>query len=274
MNATTEKLDKFIPLDAARIRSALASQPTDFSIQVFDQLDSTNTYLMQSASQGASHATCVVAETQSAGRGRHGRNWLSSPGGSLTFSLLWHFAKPVFRLEGLSLAVGVALVRSLRELGMCDVMLKWPNDILHHFHKLSGVLIETGNGSNDSSYAVIGVGVNTQLPNEARNEISQAVTDWASIMQTPVDRNNLLVCLLANLAKLLNQFEQSGLTALRDEWLSYHAYQNKNVRLVWPDQSEIHGRVTGIADSGALILETHDGEKPFSIGEISLRAAE
>jgi BirA family transcriptional regulator, biotin operon repressor / biotin---[acetyl-CoA-carboxylase] ligase len=274
MNAATEKLEKLKPLDAKRIGAMLVSQPTDFSILIFDQLDSTSTHLLQLASQGARHATCVASETQHAGRGRHGRNWISSPGGSLTFSLLWHFAKPISRLEGLSLAVGVAMVRALREQGLADVMLKWPNDVLHHFHKLAGVLIETGNDHNGSSYAVIGIGVNIQLPNEAREKIGQAVTDWASLMQTSVDRNALLVCLLIHLSEVLKQFEQGGLTTLRDEWMSYHAYQNKNVRLRWPDNSEVHGSVNGIAENGALLLETSAGEKQFSVGEISLRAVE
>ncbi len=274
MNATIEKLEQTIALDAARISVMLASQLTDFSILLFDQLDSTNTYLMQLAAQGARHATCVACENQRAGRGRHGRNWVSSPGGSLTFSLLWRFAKPISGLEGLSLAVGVAVVRALRELGLVDVMLKWPNDVLHHFHKLSGVLIETGNVGRASSYAVIGVGVNTQLPADAREEIGQAVTDWATITQTAVDRNILLACLLIHLSAVLQQFAQSGLATLRDEWISYHAYENKNVRLVWPDRSEIQGRVAGIAENGALLLATSQGDKQFSVGEISLRATE
>jgi BirA family biotin operon repressor/biotin-[acetyl-CoA-carboxylase] ligase len=274
MNAAIEKIDNLIPLDATQIRLALAHRSADFSIQVFDQLDSTNTHLMQHVQTGASHATCVAAEVQLAGRGRHGRVWQSSPGGSLTFSLLWRFDKSLQQLEGLSLAVGVAVVHALREKGMHDAKLKWPNDILHHFHKLAGVLIESGGVANGKSYAVIGIGINLQLPDAIRDEIGQAVTDWAGIMQTSVDRNKLLAGMLLHLFEVLNQFEKNGLASLRDEWLSYHAYQNKHVRLVWPDNSEVHGRVIGIADNGALLLETSEGEKTYNVGEISLRAAD
>lgn len=274
MNAAIDKPEKTIPLNAAQISKALVNQPIHFSIQVFDQLDSTNTYLMQYAQSGARHATCVAAETQSSGRGRHGRAWQSSPGGSLTFSVLWRFNMPIVRLEGLSLAIGVALIRALRETGMREAKLKWPNDILHHFHKLAGVLIETGRDGDSNSYAVIGIGINIQLPTEIRHEIGQAVADWVGIMQTSVDRNELLAGLLHHLSEVLVQFEKGGLTSLRNEWLIYHAYQNKNVRLVWPDHSEIQGRVLGIAENGALLLQTGEGEKAFSVGEISLRAAE
>jgi BirA family transcriptional regulator, biotin operon repressor / biotin---[acetyl-CoA-carboxylase] ligase len=272
MRVTTEKISPVIPLSAERIRTALGNSTTNFPIQVFDQLDSTNTFLMQQGGERAPHATCVVAETQISGRGRHGRNWVSSLGGSLTFSLMWRFSLPMPRLEGLSLAIGVAVVRALRELGMQDAQLKWPNDVLHHFHKLAGVLIETGNESVHKSYAVIGIGINIQMPEAAREQIGQAVTDWSGVMQTSIDRNVLLSKLLCHLADVLGQFEQSGLVILRDEWVSYHAYQNKNVRLRWPDNTEVLGRVNGIAENGALLLETNVGEKSFSVGEISLRA--
>jgi BirA family biotin operon repressor/biotin-[acetyl-CoA-carboxylase] ligase len=274
MNAALEKSTLVVPLDETRIQSALAQHAADFSIQVFEQLDSTNTYLIQQAQLGASHASCVATEAQLAGRGRHGRAWQSSSGGSLTFSLLWRFDSPMRQLEGLSLAVGVALIRVLREMGLCEAKLKWPNDILHHFHKLGGVLIETGSEADNKSYAVIGIGINIQLPDAIRDEIGQAVTDWVGIMKTAIDRNELLADLLLHLSEVLKQFEKNGLASLRDEWLSYHAYQNKNVRLVWPNGAEEQGRVISIAENGALLLETSEGEKQFSVGEISLRAAE
>jgi BirA family transcriptional regulator, biotin operon repressor / biotin---[acetyl-CoA-carboxylase] ligase len=274
MIASLKKANSDASLDVTRIQSALAKQAADISIEIFDQLDSTNTYLMQLAQTGACHASCVAAESQLAGRGRHGRAWQSAPGGSLTFSLLWRFEKSLQQLEGLSLAVGVALVRALRELGVNEGKLKWPNDILHHFHKLAGVLIETGSEARGKSYAVIGVGINIQLPEVTRNKIGQAVTDWASIIQTGIDRNILLAGLLLHLSDVLNEFEKKGLMSLREEWLHYHAYQNKDVRLVWPDGSEVHGRVIGIAENGALLLATSEGEKAFSVGEISLRAAD
>lgn len=263
-----------LPLIADRVKSALAGHSTDFSIRVFDQLDSTNTYLMQLASQGARHATCVVAERQTAGRGRQGRNWISSPGGSLTFSLLWRFSRPIPFLEGISLAAGVAIVRALRALGMNEVELKWPNDILHRYHKLAGVLIESGSEPHGMSYAVIGVGINIHLTEHARSDIDQAVTDWTEIMQFPIDRNTLLIHLLANLAEVFDQFGESGLSALRQEWNDYHAYRDKDIRLVSPDRSESYGRVSGIADNGALLLATPEGEKRYNVGEISLRAAQ
>ncbi len=263
-----------VRLDASCIHEALGVLTSDFNIEILDTVDSTNTYLMRRANTHAPHATCVVAESQTAGRGRQGREWVSVPGGSLMFSLLWRYALPVSRLAGLSLGVGVAMVRALNEMGIQSVMLKWPNDLLHHHRKLAGVLIETGGESNTSSYAVIGIGMNVHLDEAARAEIAQAVTDLASVSLQPIDRNILLAALLKHLSIVLTEFEKNGLRLLRDEWMQYHAYQNKNVRISGLNQAQIQGTVIGIAEDGALLIRTEAGDIRCSVGEISLRLAE
>jgi BirA family transcriptional regulator, biotin operon repressor / biotin---[acetyl-CoA-carboxylase] ligase len=263
----------FIPLDAARIRAEMQAFTANLPIEIFDTIDSTNTYLMSRALQGAADMRCVAAEMQTAGRGRQGRPWVSVPGGSLAFSVCWQFAQPQSQLAGLSLAVGVAIVRALEQMGVPDALLKWPNDVLHHHRKLAGVLIETG-GDASSSYAVIGVGMNVHLSKHARADIDQAVTDVVSITGQAVDRNILLAKLLNEITSVLDTFSLSGLASLRDEWLRYHVYQHKNVRLKLGHNETVEGRVMGIAADGALLIATNEGEKKFSVGDISLRLAE
>jgi BirA family transcriptional regulator, biotin operon repressor / biotin---[acetyl-CoA-carboxylase] ligase len=263
----------FVPLDSARIRTEMRTSDIELPIEILNTIDSTNTYLMHRAAQSAPHGLCVVAETQTAGRGRLGRAWVSIPGGSLTFSLLWRFVQPQSRLAGLSLAVGVAIIRALQDAGIHDAMLKWPNDVLHHHRKLAGVLIETGSDAS-GSYAVIGIGINVRLSEDARADIDQAVTDLFSIALQPIDRNVLLAKLLVELSTVLDAFAKSGFESLRNEWLRYHVYQNKNVRLKLRNNEMVEGQVMGIADDGALLIATDEGEKKFSVGDVSLRLAE
>lgn len=258
-------------LDEKRIRTALGK--ADFALEIHDHLPSTNTLLMQKAQEGAGHRSCIVAETQGAGRGRRGRQWHSSLGGSLTFSLLWRFNQGVAALYGLSLAVGIALVRALHAEGATDASLKWPNDILHHHRKLAGILIELQGDVLGPSAAVIGIGLNLKLPDPLRDQVDQPVTDLASITGHDHDRNRLLGAILFHLAEVLEVFETQGFTALRDEWLRHHAFHGKAVRLSMPDGSQLEGQAVGIAEDGALLVETGQGPRRFASGEVSLRGA-
>lgn len=258
-------------LDQERIRATLGK--TDFSLELHDHLASTNTVLMRKAQEGAPHRSCIVAETQGAGRGRRGRQWHSSLGSSLTFSLLWRFNQGAAALYGLSLAVGIALVRALRAEGATDISLKWPNDILHHHRKLAGILIELQGDVLGPSAAVIGIGLNLDLPETVREQVDQPVTDLGSVTGQPYDRNRILGAVLSHLAAVLEVFETQGFAALRDEWLSHHAFHGKPVRLLLPDGSQLEGQAVGIAEDGALLVETGQGQRRFASGEISLRSA-
>ncbi|MDE3208887.1 MAG: biotin--[acetyl-CoA-carboxylase] ligase, partial [Pseudomonadota bacterium] len=134
-----------------------------YPVEIIDCLESTNTTLMLMADK-AECGTAVVAEIQTAGRGRLGRTWLAAPGLSLTFSMLWRFEAGVLALEGLSLVVGLACVTALRKLGYDDIWLKWPNDLLYGEKKVGGILIETQGDVHGPIHTVIGVGININVP--------------------------------------------------------------------------------------------------------------
>lgn len=259
-------------LDSTTISSHMGANTQYISLQILDVAESTNSLLMQSAVQGG-HAQCIVAEMQTHGRGRRGRAWHGALGGSLTFSLLWRFNLGAAQLSGLSLAVGVALVRALREMGHSAIQLKWPNDLVHGYRKLGGVLIELQGEAMGPASAVIGVGLNLRLPEQIKNEIDQAVVDLHTLKQPVVSRNVLLGAILRHLAEMLALFEARGFEVLRAEWEQAHAYHAKPVIMRMPDGAEIHGVVRGVAPDGALILETVSGERRFGSGEISLRPA-
>src|SRR5450830_798511 len=266
-------------LDRASIITALGEQQSAFNIEIHDQLESTNTYLMEKAAQNIASATCVAALLQTRDRGRRGRLWQSGVGNSLTFSLLWRFQSGAAALSGLSLAVGVALIRTLHGLGVASAQLKWPNDVLIGHQKLAGILIELQGDMDGPSAAVIGIGINLRMPQELRNCIDQPAIDLKSATQqeanptkSPTESpSELLALLLKSLSHVLQDFEQHGFANLQAEWTRYHAYQNKAVRLLLPDGREHHGVVNGVAPDGILLVNTDNGEQRFAAGEISLR---
>ena len=275
--------EPIVLLDQAAVLQAIGNQRAWFRLELHDTLESTNSYLMKQAAGNASlgqttaaHATCVATQLQTKGKGRRGRSWQAGLGASLTFSLLWRFQFGASALSGLSLAVGVALIRGLHELGLMKAQLKWPNDVLVRsqagaYDKLAGILIELQGDMEGPSAAVIGIGINLQLPEQLRKHIDQPVTDLHTALNGPVNPNVLLGLLLKHLADVLSEFERNGFESLRQEWTQYHAYQNQQVRLILPDSRELQGVVTGIAPDGVLLVNTASGEQRFSSGEISLR---
>ncbi|MCX7193858.1 MAG: biotin--[acetyl-CoA-carboxylase] ligase, partial [Proteobacteria bacterium] len=145
-------------LDADEISRHLADFATVFHIEILQQATSSNTELLRRATQGAVSGSVLAVELQTAGRGRIGRTWHSGLGNALTFSVLWRFNCGLNALSGLSLAVGVAVIRALNRFGAAGVGLKWPNDILAPHGKLGGVLIEAQGDMYGPSAVVIGIG--------------------------------------------------------------------------------------------------------------------
>lgn len=257
-------------LDKNLVLSAIGEQRKWFNLIILDEVASTNTYLMQQ--KNVAHATCVAAHIQTKGKGRRGRTWVSQLGASLTFSLVWRFQCGAAALSGLSLAVGVALMRTLASLGINQAQLKWPNDILVEGKKLAGILIELQGDLDGPSTAVIGVGINLNMPKTVIEAIDQPTTDLNTVSDHTINQNVLLGTLLKHLAEVLSRFEQFGFVGLRDEWVNYHAYHQQPVRMLLPNGTEVLGVVKNVADDGILLVETSLGLQRFSAGEISLRA--
>jgi len=263
-------------LDEHSVLNAIGEQRACFKLEIHDYLESTNTYMMKNLSNGQAHASCVAANLQTNGRGRRGRSWQAGLGASLTFSLLWRFQCGASALSGLSLAVGVALIRALHSFGIYQAQLKWPNDVLivdknQQREKLAGILIELQGDMEGPSAAVIGIGINLNLPPKIKQHIDQPATDLASVSSETINPSELLGVLLKQLADILSNFEQHGFTSIRDEWIKYHAYHQQVVRMLHPDGRETVGTVTNVADDGILLINTALGEQRFSSGEISLR---
>jgi BirA family biotin operon repressor/biotin-[acetyl-CoA-carboxylase] ligase len=261
-----------------RLEQLAAERHTTNQVQleIVDQVDSTSSELMRRSQRKDIHGIALAAEWQSSGRGRRGRPWTAVVGGSLTFSLGWQFEQGAGFLAGLSLAVGVAVLRALEAEGCTGVALKWPNDIIHRHLKLGGILIELNGDALGPSTTVIGIGLNVRLPDAVRKDITAPVTDLTKVLGKkgqPVDRNLLLARLLSELSTVLDQYAHDGFAPFAAEWQHRHAYQGKPVRLLLPDGAVVHGKVAGVDASGALVLADGPRRARFLSGEISLRRA-
>lgn len=257
-------------LDTTRITQWLG-EAAPFNLEIVDEIDSTNTLLLQRAQAGAPHASVIVAEWQRAGRGRMGRPWHAAVGGALTFSVLWRFSKGAATLAGLSLAVGLAVVRALEAFGVTGAGLKWPNDVLWRGRKIAGILIEMQGDALGPSAVVIGAGINVRLSPAMDARIDQAAADVETISGHVVDRNPLLAAVLGEFNRVLLEFERAGFQPFREDWQRRHVHQGRAVRLTLPGGVRESGVARGVADDGALLLETARGVRPFHSGDVSLR---
>lgn len=259
-------------IDADRLLALLGSAGPTFSLAVLAECESTSTLLLERARRGAASGTLLVADRQTAGRGRRGRQWLSSPAASLTFSLLWRFPGDVARLAGLSLAVGVALARALDQCGAPGVGLKWPNDVLLGGGKVAGVLIEL-ESAPASVAAVIGIGLNLQLPPAGDDDFLHPPAALAQAVDPLPERHRLLAQVMIELAAVLERFADGGFAVLRDEWQARHAWQQRPVRLLNGARVDRAGVCLGADVDGALLLRTDAGVERCFSGDVSLRSA-
>ena len=243
---------------------------TQVAVEVVAETGSTNADLLARAST-LEGPTLLVAEHQTAGRGRAGRSWLSAPGDSLTFSLAWKFDLPLQQLAGLPLAVGVALAGALAACGV-QVQLKWPNDVLKDGSKLAGVLIETQAAPGGGIWAVIGIGMNLRMPDELEERIGRSVAAAPWLAQ--MDRDELMAALLASLAAALGEFRHAGFGAFSARWNRLHAWQGRPVSIL-DNGSVLHdGLAAGVDDSGRLLLDCAEGRITVLAGDVSLRTRE
>lgn len=257
-------------LDAARIEAAVAG--SGLQVQVVDCCASTNLALRDQARRGAPCGSVLAAEWQTQGRGRQGRPWQSGVASALTFSLLWRFDRARAGLDGLSLAVGVAIARALRRRGAM-IALKWPNDLLWQGRKLGGVLIEVQGDPAGACAVVIGIGLNVRLHASERARIDQPAADLNEAGAGAMTRNDWLAAVLIELAAVLRQFEREGFAPLRDEWARLHAHAGQRVELALPSGERREGTAAGVDASGRLLLVTARGTQAVASGDVSLRAS-
>lgn len=264
-------------LDAGQIEAHLDARivPLLRGIDIHAVIASTNAYLMEIANRSQISGRVCLAEYQTAGKGRRGRAWVSPFGHNIYLSIVWHYPGGPAAIAGLSLAVGIAVVRALRKLGVDEVNLKWPNDIYWRGRKLAGILIEVSGESGGPCHAVIGLGLNVYLPGRQAETIEQA---WVDLQQIAGDeiilqRNRLVALLLNEMLPIIAGFEPAMLRNHVEEWREYDCMRGREATL-FIGQQRFDGVVRGIDDQGLLLMESGEGEiRAFASGEVSFRAS-
>jgi BirA family biotin operon repressor/biotin-[acetyl-CoA-carboxylase] ligase len=239
-------------------------------LEVFDVIDSTNSYLMQEAVNGSPSGHVCLAESQHAGRGRRGKRWISPYARNIYASVLWHFPTGPDSLAGLGLAVGVGIIRTLSQYGINDAGLKWPNDVIWNGAKLGGVLLEMTGISASNCSVVVGVGLNVTMSGSVVEEIDQSWTDIATILGDKVSRNDISASLIQNILKVLSAYETHGLEPFLAEWREHDMVTGRQVTVQLHD-SELSGVGQGIDDKGALVVKSNNAMYRFLSGEVSLQ---
>jgi len=242
----------------------LAALSTDSlaCLEILDVVDSTNRYALEH--KGAVPFACL-AEYQTAGRGRQGRQWISPYASGLCLSIKQGYSALNEPLAGLNIALAVTVARVLHSLGASEVGLKWPNDVWWRGHKLGGLLLETRQGKD----IVIGIGINVKIPSDTEG-ISQAWVDLQTVLGQPVSRNTLAAMLIDQCLQTFKLYPKVGLTAFREDWLHFDLSYGQPVTFKISPDSVVTGTGCGIDDKGALLLQVGNQRQAYVSGTLVL----
>ena len=260
-------------LDECVLRQSLDTAVDHVStLEIALSCDSTNRVLIHRSRDFRIHGSALFAEQQTQGRGRLGRAWVSPFGHNIYLSLGWHFANGARALQGLSLAVGVAVADAIKACTGLDAQLKWPNDIYLEGKKCGGILIDmTGDPAGDTA-VVIGVGLNVGMPVDQAAEIDQPWCDIRAVASQPVSRSELAGRLLAELVTLAMDYERTGFMSWHARWSERDYLLGKPVAI--DSLVKVEGVGAGINDEGALLIRTSAGLEAVFGGEATLRKSE
>lgn len=239
-----------------------------WSLRVHETIDSTNAEALRCIAEGEAAPFLVLAEQQTAGRGRRGRQWVSPFAENLYYSLVLRVEGGMRQLEGLSLVVGLAVMRTLQAFGLDGAGLKWPNDLLVGERKIAGILLELVGDPADVCHVVLGIGINVNM--QSNDQVDQQWTSMRRESGVSIDRNRLVAQLNQQLQHELARHRRYGFAAFQEEWEHANLWQGRKVSLI-AGNSRIDGVVLGVDGQGALRLDVEGVEKSFSAGELSLR---
>jgi BirA family biotin operon repressor/biotin-[acetyl-CoA-carboxylase] ligase len=239
-------------------------------ITLLNEINSTNNYIFAQLKSTLQSRMIVLAEYQSAGKGRRGRSWYSPFGTNIYLSMHHQFNKDPSELSGLSLATGVAIVKALEKYGVYHLKLKWPNDVLWQGRKLSGILVEMTAESHAKTNAVIGIGLNIRVAKKTLDQ-QQNWVDVAEILAAQPARNQIIALILNEMTQMIHDFEKYGFLYFKNDWQALHDFHQQKITIQTHSQ-HLHGRVVGINDQGELlIIDEFDQLRNLMHGEISIR---
>ena len=255
-------------IDPAELQQGLNCRRFGARIHSFDSIDSTNTHARALATDGAAEGTVVVAEKQTAGRGRLGRSWLANPGENLTFSVILRPKIPPDQVNLLPLAMAVAVTRAVREVTSLPVCCKWPNDLLLQGKKLAGILMESALGPNGFEFVVVGIGINVNQ-RAFPETLHPRATSLALYAGHVIDRISLFRTVLQSLEREYDSFTSAGLASVLPAWLELAPIIGKRVSADLQGVT-VHGTVSGISPDGGLQLHTDAGDLTLFAGDVTI----
>ena len=255
----------------------------NWTLESIDQSPSTNEDLMVRWRAGELWEPIArKAITQTSGKGRLGRTWVSHAKQALTFSVAYPFKKRIAELSGLSLACGLAVIKGIsqasgisqQDLKNAGLGLKWPNDIFLNDKKLAGMLLEGGQlDASQSTWIVIGIGINLTADESLENSIKRPIASLDQISQIKsMDADVLWLAILKELAKTIEVFEQHSFVKFQDEWNSWDIYTNQNCAIVQNEQIQLEGLERGVDAEGHLLIESDNKIQKVISGDVSLKA--
>ncbi len=267
---------ELLDVQALRQAAAAAGCALPDATEVLFEIGSTNEFLHAATAPPPDAPRLVFAELQTAGRGRRGRDWLAPFGSGLTFSIGWTFAGTPADLSALSLALGVCVVRALRDCGAPGVQLKWPNDIVHEYAKLGGLLLQMRSEAGGPAYVVAGLGLNLRMPAAARAAIrgplATPVTDLATACAgTLPARASVAASVAAHMLRGLQEFSRTGFESFTADWAAFDSLRDAEVTVLRHD-GNFDGIARGADRAGALCVERASGAvERVHAGDVSLR---
>lgn len=239
-------------------------------LEVFAEIESTSSYLIDQPCPSPGAFRVALADHQTAGRGRMQRTWHSPPATGLCMSLSFTFRRPAGELSGLTLALGTGVARALEDLEIRGIGLKWPNDIIARDCKLGGILTELKD-NDEGTTIVTGIGLNVDLRNAEEfstepNSIGRII-DLASCTGAVPTRESLAVAVIGRLLTTMQRFEAHGFAPFVDDWRTYDWLRGQ-VIAIDTGQETVTGRVEGIDADGLLLMRTDEGRRGFLSGSV------
>ena len=254
-------------------RDLLAAAAPQFDVETVQETGSTNSDLLQRARQaGPPRALLRAALHQTSGRGRHGRRWFASAGGALLFSLAVPMKTADARIAAATLACGIGVAEALRAAGV-PVALKWPNDLLLGDRKLGGVLCELAVDDHGRRTLIVGIGINLHLDAATRDSIAQPAAALDQAPAAAAQREALIGRVAMAVFEALQVFDERGFVALQPRFMALFAHRDVAVDLFETGVRVASGRALGVDGEGRLLLDTEQGLRVCSSGELSLRVA-
>ena len=264
-------------LDPDRIRSRIDAGVLQHiaRLDVFMELNSTNSHLLDEHAPATGDLSAALAEFQHAGRGRRGRTWNMPPGSGIALSVGWSFARTPEDLPALSLAAGVATRQVIEALTGCAPVLKWPNDLVWNHRKLGGILVETATRDAGACHVVVGIGLNVSMDSDTLGNVgghSDSAIDLQRMAKARLPpRNDLAAGLIEGYFEMFRTFEKSGFRAFYEPFREADYLRRRSVT-VTDGHDRLSGTAVGVDSRGALIVMSPGGARRIVSGDVTVRS--